>query len=631
MDVTTTAEALAVERGDLITLDFPIGAIEAQNFIVKNWSFDAGQQTVSMTLVSETAGKHDFALGRTATAPAPAQLKSFAALNPSAPDPTDWTLVANQIVQPRPVVEVEEGEEPPVPLEPVVTPAFVFEGGATEPAISAVVVEMRPFDANRSVRLPGETDQAFADRQDDGWVVAFETAPNATRLIVSDVSPATTYDIAIRYRSNLNVTSPRLVYEGRQTGNLSFDWNDPDVIIGVPPVLRDRAFLDALKPALQDLDNAVAELGNSVIEIGQEVTTATALIEGVQDRIDGVWTSTEAEAIRSRLVTLENSDIGELNAVVERIEGVEVAVDGAVGRITTIEGGLAALDGTYVKVERIDQLEAEIDGQGGRLTSVETVANDAKNGLVTVNQTLQQKANQGDLTALQTRVSATEVVANSAAKSSDLVDLKAVVNHPTNGLSATTSRLNLAEVEIGKRALTSTTTALGVEINTERGRITNALGRLDSVDVELGKKATLTALQTLSGELVTERGRINATNSLLNQVKITADGAVTQTQLSTLSQTVNGQTNSITQAMTIAQEANGRSKSIVGFQQETGGVISGMLSTNDGFNPKIVFKQNVFEIQAASGNGANLSFTGAEGLKIGLNGVTRFHFGFRNV
>lgn len=55
--------------GDLLTLDLPEHGLDNLDAVVVDRSVDPSDMTVTLTLVTETAGKHAFALGRTGTAP----------------------------------------------------------------------------------------------------------------------------------------------------------------------------------------------------------------------------------------------------------------------------------------------------------------------------------------------------------------------------------------------------------------------------------------------------------------------------------------------------------------------------------------------------------------------------------
>lgn len=594
VDVTTTAEALAVERGDMITLDFPIAGIESQNFIVKNWTFDATTQTVAMTLVSETPGKHDFALGRTATAPAPAQLRSMASLNPSAPDASDWTLVANQIVQPpAPPVELEEGEEPPPVYDPVTTPAFVFEGGATEPAISAIVVEMREFDQHRADRLPGETDEAYEGRQDAGWSVAFEAAPNSTRLIVSEVSPASTYDIAIRYRSNLGVTSPRLVYGGRATGNLSFDFNDPTVIINVPPILRDANALAELMElantnitdALSDLGNAVGDYGNAVADLDDRLTNAIAdlnddlafaanAVANAQTQIDGVWEIVgqhDGEGLRRTVLELVENATVDTSEIVTRVSGLEQIVNGtggqALARMTDLDELETAIDGTYAKSSTVSGLQSQVTTQGQtisglstRMTTAETNINGKANVSDLTNLTTRVTTAEGDIDATNTRLDSVETDVAGKASSSSVTALESSVSvrnrtfrqnaQPTNPMGGyalvagdrwvnTTAGQNNAESAWTGSAWVSITdprvaTAVqGVtDINAKIGTVNGTIADA------LAGKASASELTNLTSRVTSAEGVNTSQNTRLNTVETDLAGKASSSSVSALESSV---------------------------------------------------------------------------------------------
>lgn len=579
VDVTTTAEALAVERGDMITLDFPIAGIESQNFIVKNWTFDATSQTVAMKLVSETEGKHDFALGRTATAPAPAQLRSYASLNPSAPDPTDWTLVANQIVQPPPPpVELEEGQEAPPVYEPVTSPAFVFDGEATEPSISAIVVETRAFDQHRTDRLPGESDEAYEARQDAGWSVAFEAAPNTTRLVVSDVSPATSYDIAIRYRSNLGVISPRLVFGGRSTGNLSFDWNDPNVIIGVPPILRDANALaelaelanTAITEALEDLDNAVGDLGNAVADLDQLLDHTAEDVANAVARLDGVWAvvgENDGSGLRRTVLELVENATGDTSEIVTRVSGLEQIVNGtggqALARMTDLDELETAIDGTYAKSATVSGLQSTVTTQGTTITGLSTRMNTAEtniNGKANVsdlnNLTSRVATAEGDIDATNTRLDNVETDVAGKASSSSVSALESSVSvrnrtfrqpgQPTNPMGGyalvtgdrwvnTTSGQNNAEsVWTGSGWVSITdpriaTSATGVtNINAKIGNVTG------TVADALAGKASASDLSNLSSTVAGQDTAITAQAGRLTTVESDLAGKASTSSVTTL-------------------------------------------------------------------------------------------------
>lgn len=55
--------------GDMLTLDLPEHGLDGIDAVIINRTVDPGRMTVTLTLMSETAGKHDYVLGLTGTAP----------------------------------------------------------------------------------------------------------------------------------------------------------------------------------------------------------------------------------------------------------------------------------------------------------------------------------------------------------------------------------------------------------------------------------------------------------------------------------------------------------------------------------------------------------------------------------
>jgi hypothetical protein len=470
IDVTTTAEALGVERGDMITLDFPIGAIESQNFIVKNWAFDAIAQTVEMTLVSETPGKHDFALGRTATAPAPAALKSTAALNPAAPLATEWSLVANEITQTVTPPEPVEGEPTPEPIAPVTKPAFVFMGEATEPAISGIVVEIRPYVETRT-----------GEQEDEDWTVAFQAAPGSTRIIVSEVAPTTTYDIALSYRSNLGVLSPRLIFGAQTSGDMSFDWNDPGVIINVPPVLRDLEG-GKIKAEFIALEGEVTKTVQDAIN---EIDQAN---EEVRGRIEDAWDilgESDQEGLRQRIVTLEVA--GTDGTIVARIEGLESREEGVNSRLLTVEQTQTTLtNGLATKAE------------SSALTALSSVVNHPTSGLAATN----------------SRLDTTNVEVGKRALTTSVTALAGEISTERGRINGAISRLDSVDLEIDGLATVQSVNALSTSLNTEKGRIDAANTRIDQVKITADGAATNSSVQQLTQTVNGQTSSISAAMSL---------------------------------------------------------------------------------------------------------------------
>lgn len=212
-DVKASIRAIGVSRGDALTLNFPLAGFTGRQVIVKSWEFDPASQTVQMTLVTETEGKHEFALGQSQTAPAPATLKSFDALNPSTP--TGWAITETAIVQPALVLEDENGD--PIPVAETAlqsVPALVISGAADDPNVREVVFSIRePLVFAEGVPIP-----PAEVRDEMGWTVVSNQPASIESFTITGVLASTAYEVSVQQRTTLNVMSPRLILGPATTG-----------------------------------------------------------------------------------------------------------------------------------------------------------------------------------------------------------------------------------------------------------------------------------------------------------------------------------------------------------------------------------------------------------------------------
>lgn len=630
VDVRITAEGLATTRGDLITVDFPIGAIESQNFIIKNWSFDAASQSVDLTLVSETAGKHDFALGRTAVAPVPAQPKSTTALNPPAPSSSEWALVANQLVQERPVVEPEEGEEPVEPLAPATTPAFVFRGAAQEPAIHGIVVEVRPFDADRANRIPGESNDAYEVRQDAGWMVAFEAPSHSEQIVVRDVAALTTYDIAISYRSNLGVISPRLIFGERTTGALSVDWFDPDVFVNRPSVFTDlengekikAEFIALAGDADRTLQEALDDLKAAQDGVEEIITEGLALRDGAiadaraaaEGALDLIGRD-DSHGLRNRVKLIEETGpdgtlVGRIELLEDIGENHETRITNAVTSVTNLEGTTAQslfdlnaslntekarLNGQITKLDQV-KLTADgaatasalaavaltqttekgrLDGQVTKLDQVKLTADGAATASALSDVILTQTTEKGRLDGQVTKLDQVKLTADGAATASALAAVKLTQDTEKARLDGEVTRLDQVKATADGAATASALATVALLQSTEKARLDGQVTRLDQVKATADGAATASALATVKLTQDTEKARLDGEVTRLDQVKITADNAATVSSINTLNLKVDGYDGRITTAQEVASDALGRINSKYGVVLGAGNKIAG--------------------------------------------------------
>lgn len=157
---------MGYKPGDCIAANLPEIGLNGQAMIIIGRSIDPESGVVTLTLRSETAGKHAFALGQTGTAPPTPSLTA----PPVAPQPTalEWAITGNGLVA---------GDS--------VTPALIVTGGTVLP-VDGIVFEYRQWTSGMGA--------------DDGWVTAGIQPAGATRAEITALLPGTQYQVAVSYR-----------------------------------------------------------------------------------------------------------------------------------------------------------------------------------------------------------------------------------------------------------------------------------------------------------------------------------------------------------------------------------------------------------------------------------------------
>ncbi|MGN6208842.1 hypothetical protein [Asticcacaulis sp.] len=182
--ITITAKPawMGYRPGDCINLNLPEMGLITQKAIILNRDLDLATGTVSMTLTSETDGKHAFALGQTAVPPP----------TPGLTVPDFTTIIA-------PAVEAFHASV-----------GYLTSGANALPAISITGVGDNPFAKYIVIeyRVVGAAD----------WI-EWATAPaTTTAFTITGLDAGQTYEIAISYISVLGVRGARRVYGPFITG-----------------------------------------------------------------------------------------------------------------------------------------------------------------------------------------------------------------------------------------------------------------------------------------------------------------------------------------------------------------------------------------------------------------------------
>lgn len=164
---------VAYRIGDCLTLDIPELGLQSRDVVVRGRTIDPATGIVVMTFRTETAAKHDAALGLTgATPPTPTLTADPDSVE--APEAGSWTLA---VIPPNGTI--------------LTTPALQITGAVDNSRVDAVVFEYRLF---------GATD----------WIAAGIEPTDQTEKTIAGVKPDENYEVAVRYRAR-GIFSDRLV------------------------------------------------------------------------------------------------------------------------------------------------------------------------------------------------------------------------------------------------------------------------------------------------------------------------------------------------------------------------------------------------------------------------------------
>jgi hypothetical protein len=177
---------IGYKPGDCLTINVPELNLVNQTAIVIGRTLDPSSGVVTLTLKSETAAKHAFALGQTGTAPPTPDLSTPDLSDVDAPDVSEWSLSGT----------VLNGSG-------LSLPALVFEGAVDDPNAEAVLFEYYQGTA------------APVDPAD--WVSADMSGPDVTRREVSTILGGSPYVGAVSYQVR-GVIGDRLVLGPVTTG-----------------------------------------------------------------------------------------------------------------------------------------------------------------------------------------------------------------------------------------------------------------------------------------------------------------------------------------------------------------------------------------------------------------------------
>lgn len=336
---------MGYKPGDCVTAVLPELGLNARPILLLNRTLGAASGIVTLSARSETAAKHAFALGQTATPPPTPGVSG----PPVVPVPAQnaWAITATSLISQAQTV-----------------PALVVSGSVDASTADAVVIEYRPFVSGQSI--------------DAGWTSAGVWSVGASRAEIASVRSGTAYEVAISYQRN-GVTGGRRIIGPVVTAGPAVDFdvvtgpNRPEngATVGAPagtkvgdrPVEEVIAQLDRIEPISSDtadLKEAQKELDEAVVRLRQfddAAVVALAALRGVV--LDGAATQRQMQRAEGKLAAATMQLLLMSDSADARMRDAGFITDPATGKVYAY-----ALDRLG---DRQTKVEATLNAQAGQI------------------------------------------------------------------------------------------------------------------------------------------------------------------------------------------------------------------------------------------------------------------------
>jgi len=634
---------MGYKPGDCVTADLPEVGLNRQPILLLNRDLDPAGGVTTFTARSETAAKHPFALGQTATPPPTPGVTG----PPLVPVPAidAWAITATSLISAAQTV-----------------PALVVTGAVDAGTADAVVIEYRPF----------VTGQALGA----GWTAAGVWPVGATRTEITSVRSGTAYEVAVSYQRN-GVTGGRRVIGPVVTAGPAVDF---DAVTGPN---RPEPGATVGGTIGENIKNPMGE----IIQPGEVLNSALSLSE------DGMLTATIGGTTRAlgklNLIDLDpvnavarrqlENDLASLSAAVAQLATGQAIVqnvfrdaglftdpDSGVAKLFAIESradqisklsvtlnaALASID-LKATVNYVDQaiLKAQLDGSDVDLDSIFVRLTSAETSISGLQASIQLKADatvvtglQGSVTAINQSLDALNALITTKASQTvvdtmgarltlaeqtlNVLDVASITN------AVTASRRAPAESDVaggndilaaltgwdaGQMALTAVAAAK-TELTAKTDSNTSAIASLSlQLGVQIGavtamvgsvQAAQIAADQAIASDLATYRTSTNGTLAQVNQVLVAQSGINTSVagSLTTLSSTVGNHTSTLS---VYGQSIDGLMLRY-GVEFNSNGAVTGFSLNNGGGRTDAVFVVDNFKIAKAGATGATVVFSIAD-------------------
>ncbi len=336
--------AMGYKLGDCLTIDLPELGLVVRDAVVRGAARDPATGICTLTLRSETAGKHPAALGLTGETPPTPTLTSAPDVI-AAPAAGIWALYAT--------LAVSGGLQ---------VPALAIIGAADNAGADAIIFEYR---------VAGTSD----------WIDTAVSSPDTTRRVFAPIEANTDYEARVRYRAR-GILSDAILLGPVNSSSASADWATG--VVG-PDKPADNATNSADPASPFGADGTVGDAIGGISQAKQIADAQKARVDTLENETIPAIDFAVSDA-SDRIATTRAAVDGRIDATNQRIDNLAAANDNGSGVDNYARSELTRIDRAYVSNDdalgtRIDSVTTEFRGKdtatNTRVDNVITAYNDA--------------------------------------------------------------------------------------------------------------------------------------------------------------------------------------------------------------------------------------------------------------
>jgi hypothetical protein len=338
-----------IEPGDVFTIDEPGFLLDGVELLCLRREFDLANNIVRISFISETAGKHTYALGLDPTPPTAPNLTAPDIYTVDAPGAGVWSAA------------VASGNQP----------AIIVTGDADQLSARQIIVEYRTENDPSDGQPWAGTDQ--------GWVQFAQSDISTSTVDITGLEPNTAYEVSVRYISQFGIIGDRRNLGAVTTGGLTA--TNSDQLQGFDADYFDDQ-IAAVEQSLTDTAAALDADAENIVEAANSVRGALNDSRRKSARILAETTASLSEILSNQGSAADNN----ASRVLE-IKELEVRADNADASFSDILAlnvsptSALAINTTTLRTE----FEFEVDpaNPGSLAAQVDGVVNDLSQNYIT--------------------------------------------------------------------------------------------------------------------------------------------------------------------------------------------------------------------------------------------------------